>query len=63
MEMEAARNAPLTFEQGQRLYCETCGAEIEIHSQGNGDPSGLSLQCCGKEMTPSVGRQVNLGVE
>ena len=63
MEMEAARNAPTTFEKGQRLHCEACEAEVEILSPGNGSPPALVLSCCGRPMTASVGRQVNLGVE
>ena len=63
MELEAARNAPITYEKGQRLHCESCESEIEIISPGTETDPNLDLRCCGQPMTASVGRQVNLGVE
>lgn len=63
MDLEAERNAPLTFQKGQRLYCQTCEAEVEILSPGNAEPPGLSLRCCGQPMSANIGKQINLGVE
>ena len=63
MDVKGTREALLTQEKGQRLYCEKCGAEIEIISPCTCDPPEQVLRCCGQEMAPSVGRQVNLGVE
>ena len=51
------------YPKGQRLVCEHCGSEIEVISPCTCIPPGQILRCCGADMKPSVGRDINLGVE
>jgi hypothetical protein len=54
---------PPTFDKGLRLHCEECGAEIEIVNPTTANPPRQVFRCCGRDMTPEPGRDVNLGVE
>jgi hypothetical protein len=51
------------YVMGQRLYCPTCGLEIEIINPSNHFTSGQILRCCGRDMTPEVGAAVHLESE
>ena len=52
-----------SYPAGQRLHCQSCGAEVEIINPCPCDPPDLVLQCCGRAMTPDTGRDVHVGVE
>jgi len=54
---------PRCYKEGQRLYCHTCGSEIEIITPCTGASPGQILQCCGQDMTPEVGGSVHLDSE
>ena len=63
MAMQASPEMSRDLPSGQRLYCETCGAEIEIIQPCPCDPPNQILRCCGEDMKLSVGQDVHLGVE
>jgi hypothetical protein len=50
---------PHTYHEGQRLYCKTCGSEIEVIVPCTGASPGQVIRCCGHDMTPEVGRTVH----
>jgi hypothetical protein len=52
-----------TYKEGQRLYCHTCGSEIEIITPCTGASAGQVLRCCGHDMEPEVGKSVHLEAE
>jgi hypothetical protein len=54
---------PRTYKEGQRVYCHTCGSEVEVIVPCTGASSGQVLRCCGQEMTPEVGTSVHLDSE
>lgn len=51
------------YEQGRRLYCDACHAEIEIISPCSHDSPEQRFLCCGESMIPSTGVSVHLNVE
>lgn len=53
----------LTFAKGQRLYCQHCGAEIEIINPTTCRPPNQEFRCCDELMQPAVGASVNVNVE
>jgi hypothetical protein len=61
--MSTALNDPTADLKGQRFHCKTCGSEIEIINPSPAHPPTHSFRCCGAEMAPTVGRDINLGVE
>jgi hypothetical protein len=54
---------PRSHKEGQRLYCHSCGSEIEIIIPCTGASRGQVLQCCGRDMTVEVGHAVHLESE
>jgi hypothetical protein len=54
---------PQIYESGQRLHCPTCGSEIEILNPCNGTSAGQVFRCCGRDMTPGIGRAVHMDSE
>ena len=48
------------YEQGQRLYCQNCGLEVEIINPGTRTLTALVVQCCGRDITPEPGVSVHL---
>ena len=63
MAMQASPEMIREMPAGQRLTCETCGAEIEIIQPCSCNPPDQILRCCGADMKPSIGNDVHLGVE
>ena len=51
------------FAKGQRLYCASCGSEIEVISPCTCKESHQILQCCGQDMKPATGVAVNVNAE
>lgn len=47
--------AGTSFQAGQRVQCESCGAEVEIERATPADPPRQSLRCCGADMVPVEG--------
>jgi hypothetical protein len=54
---------PRSYHEGQRLYCPSCGSEIEIIVPCTGASPGQVFRCCGRDMTPEVGRSLHLESE
>ena len=54
---------PQNHKEGQRLYCQACGSEIEIIVPCTGVSPGHVLRCCGRDMTPEVGGAVHMDSE
>jgi hypothetical protein len=54
---------PRTYKEGQRLYCQTCGSEIEVIVPCPGHAPGHVLRCCGHEMVLQVGHTVHMEAE
>jgi len=54
---------PRSYKEGQRLYCQTCGSEIEIITPCTGASPGQVLRCCGRDMALEVGGSVHLDSE
>lgn len=54
---------PQSYKEGQRLYCQTCGSEIEIIIPCTGASPGHVLRCCGCDMRPEVGSAVHMESE
>ncbi len=52
----------ITQEKGQRLYCRSCGSEIEIINPCTCNPPDWDFRCCGEPMQPSTGASVNVNV-
>jgi hypothetical protein len=63
MAMGQPLGSPTAYEKGQRLYCESCGSEIEIINPCTCNPPGQVLKCCGRDMVPSSGAPGRIGVE
>ena len=63
MAMQASPEMIRDMPTGQRLTCETCGAEIEIIQPCSCNPPDQILRCCGEDMKPSIGNDVHPGVE
>lgn len=57
---EQANTTATAFERGTRLYCEGCGAEIEIVNPTTCDPPAQVFRCCGEPMRASTGAAVNI---
>ena len=53
----------IRYPVGQRLHCPKCGSEIEIINPCTCNPPDQVLRCCGADMTPTIGRSIQLGVE
>jgi hypothetical protein len=51
------------LQSGQRLHCARCGAEIEIVQPCPSRSPDQSFRCCGREMQPTIGRDVHVGDE
>ena len=51
------------FPAGQRLVCQSCGSEIEIVQPCGCNPPDQVFQCCGHDMTPTTGQNVNVSAE
>lgn len=51
------------FPAGQRLQCQSCGAEIEIIQPCGCNPPDQVFQCCGEDMTPTTGQNVHVNAE
>jgi hypothetical protein len=54
---------PRHYKQGVRLYCPTCGSEIEILNPCTGASAGQVFWCCGQDMAPEVGHATHLESE
>jgi hypothetical protein len=54
---------PHHYKQSVRLYCRTCGSEIEIINPCTGASPGQVFRCCGQDMTLEVGRSSHLESE
>jgi hypothetical protein len=54
---------PHKYRQGQRLYCQNCGSEVEITIPCTAHSTGQVLRCCGHDMTPEVGKAVHMESE
>jgi hypothetical protein len=50
-----ATSKPRPHKEGERLYCPTCGSEIEIITPCTGASPGQVFQCCGQDMKSEVG--------
>lgn len=59
---ESSATTSQTFAKGQRLYCASCGSEIEVISPCTCKESHQILQCCGQDMMPATGAAVNVNV-
>jgi hypothetical protein len=53
----------IQYPVGQRLHCSKCESEVEIINPCTCNPPNQVLRCCGQDMTPTIGRSINLGVE
>ena len=53
----------IQYPVGQRLQCSRCDAEVEIINPSTCNPPDQVLRCCGQDMTPTIGRNIHLGVE
>ncbi len=53
----------IPYPVGQRLHCSKCESEIEIINPCTCNPPDQVLRCCGQDMTPTIGRNIHLGVE
>jgi hypothetical protein len=53
----------IQYPVGQRLRCSKCDSEIEIINPCTCNPPDQVLRCCGQDMTPTIGRNIHLGVE
>ncbi len=53
----------IQYPVGQRLRCSKCDSEIEIINPCTCNPPEQVLRCCGQDMTPTIGRNIHLGVE
>ena len=53
----------IQYPVGQRLHCSRCDSEIEIINPCTCNPPDQVLRCCGQNMTPTIGRNIHLGVE
>jgi hypothetical protein len=51
------------FAGGQRLQCESCGAEIEVVQPCPCNPPTQELRCCGQDMVPIQGIPRRLDTE
>ena len=63
MAMQADSTMTRDLKAGQRLHCSKCGSEIEIVQPCTCNPPDQVLQCCGRDMEPTVGQDVHVGVE
>lgn len=63
MAVQADARMTRGLKAGQRLHCEKCGSEIEIIQPCTCKPSAQVLQCCGRDMSPTVGQDVHVGDE
>jgi hypothetical protein len=54
---------PAPHKEGERLYCQTCGSEIEVITPCTGASPGQVFQCCGHDMKREVGCSVHLEAE
>jgi hypothetical protein len=54
---------PQHYKEGQRLYCQTCGSEVEIIIPCTGASAGHVLRCCSRDMMPEVGGAVHMESE
>jgi hypothetical protein len=50
----ATAATPRSIPAGVHVKCSECGAEIEIIKPCTCNPPDQILQCCGKDMEPSV---------
>ncbi len=63
MAMQADPQMSRDLKAGQRLHCPKCGSEIEIIQPCTCNPPAQILKCCGRDMEPTVGQDVHVGVE
>jgi hypothetical protein len=54
---------PRHYKQGVRVYCRSCGSEIEIINPCTGASPGQVFRCCDQDMTPEVGHSSHLESE